>query len=73
MKTLDLEADPRPDPNRPKMVDPGSALTNADPPTLQCCQLLGKISGQFGGKIRPLRKESGPSLIFTFLKAFWFK
>jgi hypothetical protein len=39
MKTLDLKTDQHPDPHRPKMLDPGSALTNADPPTLQGCQI----------------------------------
>jgi hypothetical protein len=32
----------------------------------QCCHLLAKLSGQSGGKIRPLRKKSGPRLNLTF-------
>jgi hypothetical protein len=31
----------------------------------QCCQLLAKLSGKSRGKIRPLRKKSGPLLYLT--------
>jgi hypothetical protein len=31
---------------------------------------LAEISGQLGGKIRPLRKKFGPLVIFTLFKAF---
>ncbi len=40
---------------------------------IQCCQLLAKLSSQSGGKIRPLRKKSGPTK-FDFLKHLgWWK
>jgi hypothetical protein len=32
----------------------------------QCCQLLADFSGQFGGKIQPLRKKFGSLVIFLF-------
>ncbi len=36
----------------------------------QCCQLQANFSGQFGGKIRQLRKGFSPLENFPFLKAF---
>ncbi len=36
----------------------------------QCCQLLAKLSGQSGGKIRPLRKPILALTKFYFFKAF---
>jgi hypothetical protein len=36
----------------------------------QCCQLLADFSGQFGGKIRPLRKQIGPIAISPFWRRF---
>ncbi len=36
----------------------------------QCCQLLADFSGQFGRKIRPLRKQIGPIAISPFWRRF---
>ncbi len=45
----------------------GSAPTSAgEVGKTQCCQLLAKLSGQSGGKIRPLWKKFGPLLNLTF-------
>jgi hypothetical protein len=38
-----------------------------------CCQLLANFSGQFGGKIRQLRKKFSPLAIFPFRRHFAFR
>jgi hypothetical protein len=39
--------------------------------SIKCCQLLAELSGQLGGKIRPLMRSTfGPLVIFTLFTAF---
>jgi hypothetical protein len=50
--------------------DPTSAGEVGKTQQIKCCQLLAKLSGQSGGKIRQLKKKSDSLLNLTFLKAF---
>ncbi len=44
----------------------GSYISRRGRGKTQCCQLWAKLSGQSGGRIRSLRKKSGPLLNLTF-------